>query len=273
MKTLFIFLQRLLPQHLLSRLVGYFAELRIGWFKNMLIRVFIRIFKVDMSEAESPHPADYEHFNAFFTRRLKTDARPVSGQVCSPADGTVSAVGNIDHDRIFQAKGIDYSLEKLLASSEVSQFIDGSFITIYLSPRDYHRVHTPIDSSLNACRYIPGTLFSVNETTTARVPGLFAANERLVCRFDTASGPMCLVMVGAMIVAAIQPVWRSTPWEPREPAGMEFSPPRDFMKGDEFASFKLGSTVILVFPEKLSWCVSAGQQVRLGQPLVTGERR
>ncbi|MBD3646020.1 MAG: phosphatidylserine decarboxylase, partial [Pseudomonadales bacterium] len=152
-------------------------------------------------------------------------------------------------------------------------FQDVSFHTIYLSPRDYHRVHVPVGGSLHDCQYVPGRLFSVNETTTARVPDLFAANERLVGRFETPSGPMGLVMVGAMIVAAIKPAWQNAPFTPREIDGQTFDPPRVFEQAEEFASFLMGSTVILIFPDKVPWTVTPGQQVRLGQALVTDDGR
>lgn len=267
MNAAFILLQRLVPQHFLSRLTGWLAGVRLPWFKDTMIRAFIRVFSVDMSEAVSERIEDYENFNAFFTRKLRPDARPVSGRLCSPADGTISALGRISGDQLFQAKGISYSFEKLLADADTSGFLDGSFITIYLAPADYHRVHMPAAASLGYCRYVPGRLFSVNETTTARVPDLFADNERLVCRFQRETGPMAMVMVGAMIVAGIQPVWRDAPWPPRQAGEQVFDPPRAFGQGDEFGSFKMGSTVILLFPEAIDWLASAGQRVRFGQPL------
>lgn len=267
MNAAFILLQRLVPQHLLSRLMGWLAGVRVPWFKETVIRLFIRVFDVDMSEAASERIEDYENFNAFFTRQLKPNARPVSGRLCSPADGTVSALGRISGDQLFQAKGITYSLEKLLADADISSFVDGSFITIYLAPADYHRVHMPAAANLGSCHYVPGRLFSVNETTTARVPNLFADNERLVGRFQRETGPMAMIMVGAMIVAGIQPIWLDEPWPPRQAGEQVFDPPRAFGQGDEFGSFRMGSTVILLFPEAIDWQASAGQRIRFGEPL------
>lgn len=267
MNAAFIWLQRLIPQHALSRLVGWLAGVKAPWFKNMAIRLFVRVYRVNMNEARSGHIDDYENFNAFFTRALKADARPVSGSVCSPADGTISALGRIYGNRIFQAKGINYSLEKLLADTNVSNFVDGSFVTIYLAPADYHRVHMPVSASLQSCHYVPGKLFSVNATTTAQVPDLFADNERLVCRFQRETLPMTMVMVGAMIVAGIQPVWMDAPWPPGQSGEQVFDPPRLFQQGDEFASFLMGSTVILLFPEAIDWQASPGQKIRFGEPL------
>lgn len=268
MKSLFILLQRVLPQHLLSRMVGRLARIRAGWFKDPAIRLFVKIFDVDMDEAEYRHARDYADFNTFFTRALKPNARPVTGTVCSPADGTISAVGRLEGERLLQAKGIDYSLEKLLAANHVSQYRGGSYFTIYLAPRDYHRVHMPVAGELGHWAYVPGKLFSVNETTTARLPDLFARNERLICHFNTELGPMALIMVGAMIVAGIQPVWREAPLPPRVTATDQFDPPRKFDQGEEFGRFKMGSTVILLFRDRLDWRASPGQRVQFGTPVV-----
>lgn len=268
MKSVFILLQRIVPQHLLSRFAGYLAGIQAPWFKNMAIRLFVRVFHVNMAEAESARAEDYPDFNAFFTRRLQADARPVAGSICSPADGVISALGALAGDQLLQAKGITYSLEKLLAGADARSFFDGSFFTVYLAPADYHRVHMPVSARLTSCRYVPGRLFSVNETTTARVPDLFAENERLICSFQRDEGPMIMIMVGAMIVAGIQPVWRANPWPPHRSDREEFDPPRLFEQGEEFARFRMGSTVILLFPEKLDWCTRAKQRIRLGEPLV-----
>ncbi|MEX2488393.1 MAG: archaetidylserine decarboxylase [Pseudomonadales bacterium] len=270
MKSLFILLQRILPQHLLSRCAGFLAGIRTPWFKNMAIRQFVRIFHVNMSEAESARAEDYLDFNAFFTRRLKPNARPVSGSICAPADGVISALGSLAGGRLLQAKGITYSLEKLLAGANAPEFVNGSFLTVYLAPADYHRVHMPISAELMSCRYVPGKLFSVNETTTTRVTDLFATNERLICSFQREAGPMIMIMVGAMIVAGIQPVWRENPWAPRQPNTEEFNPPRPFQQGEEFARFRMGSTVILLFPENVDWRPCPKQRIRLGESLVDG---
>jgi phosphatidylserine decarboxylase len=282
-KTLFVLLQHLLPQHLLSRLVGRFAECRTPWIKNRLIDGFRRYYDVDMSEALQPDPAAYPHFNAFFTRALKADARPLDttpGAVLSPVDGTISQRGTLQYGRIFQAKGRGYALTTLLGgdSQRADPFIDGEFATLYLSPRDYHRVHMPLTGTLRETVYIPGDLYSVNATTTAGVENLFARNERLVAIFDTALGPMAMVLVGAMIVAGIETVWRGQVAPlPRQPLLLDrfdATPPR-LEQGAEMGRFKLGSTVILLFPKgSLQWLegLSAGSLVRMGERLGLARR-
>ena len=278
MKTLFIALQHLVPLHLLSRLVGKVAACRTGWVKNLFITRFIRQYQVDMSEALNPDPASYATFNQFFTRPLLPDARPIcDGEtIACPADGAVSQAGRIESGRIFQAKGQTFSALELLGGDPAlaALFDEGSFATVYLSPRDYHRVHMPCDGTLKETLYVPGDLFSVNQTTAERVPRLFARNERLVTLFDTDCGPMASVLVGAMIVAGIDTVW----------SGQEAPPPRTVKttrfdqlpapvalgKGAEMGRFWLGSTVILLFAKgQVSWrdnC-TAGSAVRMGQAL------
>lgn len=268
MAWLFVLLQRLLPQHGLSRLVGRIGNAKSGWLRRPLIGAFIRIFRVDMSEAANPSPSSYPTFNAFFTRRLRPDARPVTGSVSSPADGTVSMAGTIRTTQLLQAKNINYSLEKLLAGPEASRYRDGSFCTVYLSPRDYHRVHMPIKATLSSARYVPGKLFSVNAATTNHVSDLFAANERLVMHFDTQMGPMAVVMVGAMIVAGIKTVWRTSPYSARQPVEEKFDAPQQFEQGAELGHFEMGSTVIVIFREQVDWLIASGDMVRMGQPLV-----
>jgi phosphatidylserine decarboxylase len=272
----FVIVQHLLPQHALSRLTGWLARSRIGPLKDWLIRRFIAAFRVDMSEAAEPDPRAYPCFNAFFTRALREGARPVDtgeGVLVSPADGAVSEAGAITGGRIVQAKGHWYSCAELLASSEDARLFEGGeFATIYLSPRDYHRVHMPVEARLTAMRYVPGRLFSVNQVTADNVPGLFSRNERLVCRFETAHGPMALVMVGAMIVAGIETVWTG----PVTPAGrhvLGFELERDaaarsLARGAEMGRFQLGSTVILLFPRstvRLDDVLAAGTPLRMGQ--------
>jgi len=278
-ENLFIWLQHLLPQHLLSRTVGLLAQCRTPWLKNLLIRRFCQRYHVDMSEALEPNPEAYEHFNAFFTRALKPDARPLDttpGAILSPADGAVSQLGKIEHGRIFQAKGRSYGLTTLLGGDcqRADPFINGTFATIYLSPRDYHRVHMPLTGTLRESIYIPGDLYSVNGTTTEGVDDLFARNERLVTIFDTEAGPMAMVLVGAMIVAGIETVWQGQVAPlPRQPLILDRfdnqSPPR-LEKGSEMGRFKLGSTVILLFPEgRTNWLetLQAGSPVRVGERL------
>ena len=278
MKTLFILLQYLVPQHLLSRLAGSVAECRINWVKNLLMGRFIKIFKVDMSEALDPTPWSYGNFNSFFTRALTAGARPIceGATIACPADGTVSQAGPIKGGSIFQAKGRTYSTVELLGGdlALAELFRDGDFATIYLSPRDYHRVHMPCQGVLQRSVYVPGDLFSVNQTTAERVPRLFARNERLVSIFDTPHGPMASVLVGAMIVAAIDTVW-SGQEAPRKRAVHttrfdRLPAPVTIGKGEEMGRFRLGSTVVLLFAkDRVQWrpdC-QAGATVRMGQAL------
>jgi phosphatidylserine decarboxylase len=278
MKTLFVMLQALLPQQLLSRLAGWLAELRHPrWLKDLMISGFIKAFGVNMSDAAEPYPEAYPNFNAFFTRPLRVGARPLAeADILCPADGCVSQIGRIEEASLLQAKGRRYSTWSLLGGDEAraAQFRNGHFATIYLSPRDYHRVHMPIAGELAATRYIPGKLFSVNGTTAAGVDRLFARNERLVCYFDTAAGPMAMVLVGAMVVAGIETVWEGQVAPP--PRAMlqrdyrELPAPVRLAKGEEMGRFKLGSTVILLFPEgAMEWSsdYTAGTPTRLGEAL------
>ncbi len=234
-------------------------------FKNTLIRKFIDLYKVDMDEALETNPVRYRSFNDFFTRALHPNARPVNedeNSIVSPADGILSQAGDIENGAIFQAKGHDYSLLELLGGDLVwsRRFEEGSFATIYLSPRDYHRVHMPFTGTLQKMIHVPGRLFSVNDTTTRRVPGLFARNERVVCLFETELGPMAVILVGALFVASIETVWAGTitpvsrqvrrweypPTPPDEPVRLE--------KGEEMGRFNMGSTVILLFgKDVLDW--------------------
>ncbi|GAB5415148.1 MAG: archaetidylserine decarboxylase [Congregibacter sp.] len=278
MDRLFIFLQRVLPQHALSRSVGAMASAKKPrWLVTRIIRLFAAHYEVALEEAKRPFPEAYDSFNAFFTRELKDDARSlcVSGIAC-PADGVISECGDIDGELLLQAKGKHYSLEQLLAGDRgrVEQFAGGSFLTVYLSPRDYHRVHMPLDGQLQASAYVPGDLFSVNGTTAAAIDGLFARNERHISYFETPRGPMAMVLVGAMIVAGIETVWAGQVaprprqierWNHADP-----QPPILINRGEEMGRFMLGSTVILLFPRGVaSWnedC-AAGKPVRLGEQL------
>lgn len=279
MNIAFIIIQYLLPQHLLSRLVGKLAETEIPWLKNLLIENFIKQYQVNMSEAADPEARNYRNFNAFFTRPLRDDARPIADgnntMIC-PADGAISQLGDIRSGRVFQAKGQDYSLLELLGgnSDDAEAFADGSFATIYLSPKDYHRVHMPLDGTLRRMTYVPGALFSVNTVTAENVPRLFARNERAVCVFDTEYGPMAVILVGAMIVAGIETVWE----------GQIAPPPRtiktrdyhsetqaiELKKGEEMGRFKLGSTaIVLMGKDCVNWAENyqALTPTRLGEAL------
>ncbi|MDX3905462.1 MAG: archaetidylserine decarboxylase [Pigmentiphaga sp.] len=274
---LFIYSQYLAPQALVSSLFGRLAECRVAALKNGAIDRFIRQYGVDMSEALEPDPHAYEHFNAFFTRALRPGARPLDGSpgaILCPADGAISQLGDIRQGRIFQAKGRDFSAAELLGGDpgRARPFLDGKFATIYLSPRDYHRVHMPVAGTLRETVYIPGRLFSVNPLTARSVPRLFARNERLACLFDTQCGPMAVVLVGAMIVGAMETVWAGQV----RPHGRHVvaTPYADgavrLDKGAEMGRFKLGSTVVVLFgPGKVDWNETLGplSGVRMGQAL------
>lgn len=278
MNSLFIFFQHIVPQHLLSRLTGWLAQVRHPvWLKNFVIEQFVRRFKVDMAEAQEPDLTAYANFNAFFTRPLREGARPIaSADIVCPADGAISQLGAIDEGRIFQAKGHYFSTRELLGGDDerAELFCDGQFATIYLSPKDYHRVHMPLAGTLTATRYVPGKLFSVNGVTAENVERLFARNERLVCHFDTQAGPMALILVGAMVVAGIETVWSGQvappPSLPVERDYKNLPEPVSLAKGEEMGRFKLGSTAILLFPkDAIAWdaSYSAGSATRLGESL------
>ncbi|QNI02580.1 phosphatidylserine decarboxylase [Halomonas sp. SH5A2] len=252
----FSLIQYPLPHHALSRLTGLFAQCDNPWVKNTLINAFIRRFNVDMSQALEPDPAAYTTFNDFFTRALKEDARPIHEGIISPADGTLSQYGRFQAGQLVQAKGHTYSAQTLLGGDTAlaEEFLGGSFATVYLSPKDYHRVHMPVTGTLREMIYVPGRLFSVNQATANYVPGLFARNERLVCIFDTEQGPMAMVLVGAMIVAAIETVWSGqvTPLS-GHPQRMQFGQPVTLEKGAEMGRFKLGSTVVMCFAKPVNF--------------------
>ena len=274
--------QYLLPQRLSSRCIYALTRVRAPWFKNRLIRVFSRRFGVNLGEAESADPNAYPHFNAFFTRALRPSARPLAAPanaLCSPVDGAVSQLGTAAGGRLLQAKGRDYSLGELLGDERRAQpFLGGPFITLYLSPRDYHRIHMPLAGRLCETVHIPGRLFSVSPLTTRVVPQLFARNERLVSLFDTAAGPLALVMVGAINVGSMQTVWAGqiTPPYGRPGRVMVQSYPAAgetavaLAKGMEMGRFNMGSTVILLFaPGAASWsaALAPGAPVKMGQQL------
>ena len=272
---LFVTLQYLIPQHGLSRLVGMLARSEVPWIKTTFISLFMKRFGIDLSEAQIEDPDRFETFNAFFTRALKPDARPLeasdAADIACPADGAVSQLGAIRANQVFQAKGHDYSLYDLLGgdSALASEFTNGQFATIYLSPRDYHRVHMPATGTLRETRYVPGDLFSVNEATANGVPNLFARNERLVCIFDTEHGPAAVILVGAMIVAGIETVFSGqvTPL-PKQVVTTDYqrTAPITLEKGDELGRFLLGSTVVLLFPEgkaRFESDLKAGSLVRV----------
>lgn len=224
-------------------------------------------YGINIDDAKETNIDAYRNFNDFFSRELKDGIRPITGRYCSPADGTVSAAGIIKAGQIFQAKGINYKLEKLLASNDIEHLNNGSFITVYLSPKDYHRVHCPIDATLIAARYVPGKLFSVSQTNAERVTDLFADNERLIMEFDTQSGKMMVIMVGAMIVAAIQPVWRKQPYTAREINETTFETGVEYQQGDELGAFKMGSTAIIITENSITWLPKSNQVIQMGESL------
>lgn len=253
---LFVALQRLLPKHALSRLIAKLAASKNNWLKNTLINRAIKTFDINMDEAISDDLSSYDSFNAFFTRALKPESRPLDSAaniITSPADGVISQAGEISKNRVLQAKNVDYSLARLVGDSkQAKQYENGIFATIYLSPKDYHRVHIPADGQLLCSRYIPGELFSVNQQTAEMVPNLFARNERLVCEFKSQQiGHFSVIFVGAMLVAGIETVWGGME-KPGPGAVREYDYSEQniqFAKGDEIGRFKFGSTVILLFPE------------------------
>jgi len=266
--------QYVIPQHGISRLMGKLAESKKTWIKNPFINWFKNKFQVDLSEAVIQNVDDFANFNAFFTRALKEGARPLDTEstLVSPVDGEISQIGPIKGDNVFQAKGQKYSLNKLIGNDELAEpYQDGEFTTIYLSPKDYHRIHCPIDAELKAMTYIPGQLFSVNHITARTIPGLFARNERLVAHFDTQLGPMAMVLVGATIVASIETVWSGIITPPRGPAirTWAYEPEQiQFKAGDEIARFRLGSTVIITLPKgctKWHEDLQSGSELRMGQ--------
>ncbi|HEY5716823.1 MAG TPA: archaetidylserine decarboxylase [Psychromonas sp.] len=249
--------QYLLAKHLLSRLVGKLAAARAGKLTTFLIKKFIKQFKVDMSEALHSSADDFKTFNDFFTRELKPGIRPIiegDDNLALPVDGCVSQIGEIKEGRIFQAKGHDFSLRELLGGRDdvAAPFDEGLFSTIYLSPKDYHRIHMPISGKLEQMIFIPGDLFSVNPLTAQNVPNLFARNERAVAIFSTAVGPMAMVLVGATIVASIETVWAGT-IAPTKNKEIQYWDYRDqdivLQKGAEMGRFKLGSTIVALFPK------------------------
>ncbi len=270
---LFVWLQYLLPQHALSRLAGKIARCRIGWLKNALILLFARRYQVDLTEAEIENPKAYACFDEFFTRALKPGARPLPQDpefIVCPADGRLSQLGSLTGEWLIQAKGRDYSAQALLGDAALAEpFVDGEFATIYLSPRDYHRVHMPYPGTLKEMLHIPGCLFSVSESTAEEVENLFARNERVVCLFDTELGPMAIVLVGALLVAGIETVWHGlvTPPSGRQIRRWRYDGLR-LERGAELGRFHLGSTVILLFPPaSLIWRVQARKKARVGEIL------
>ncbi len=273
----YVDLQYLIPHHLLSALMYKATRARWKPWKDLLIQRIIDLYKVDMGLAQESDPLAYDNFNAFFTRALKPDARPLdpgADTVICPADGALSQAGEIRDGRIFQAKRRDYSLLELLGGdADWSRHFDGGgFATIYLSPRDYHRVHMPLDGKLRRMLHVPGRLFSVNPTTTRLVPRLFARNERVVSLFDSPAGPMAVILVGAIFVAGIDTVWAGTVTpEGRRVRAWDYGRTQESVeltRGAEMGRFNMGSTVILLFgPGQVHWTgdLKPGAMLKMGQ--------
>lgn len=247
-----------MPKHFISRVVGKLAAAKAGAFTTLLIKLFIKQYKIDMSEALHEDPAHYPTFNEFFTRPLKDGIRPLASEeniVAHPVDGAISQLGDIENGQLIQAKGHNYSINALLGGNEQDSapFMGGKFATIYLAPKDYHRIHMPVDGTLKRMIYVPGDLFSVNPLTAQNVPNLFARNERVVAIFDTPMGELAMVLVGATIVASIETIWAGTVTPPAGKDVFSWDYPASgeravkLKKGDEMGRFKLGSTVILAW--------------------------
>lgn len=278
---LFVGLQYLLPHHLLSAVMYRITRSEVRWFKNLLIRKVIRLYGVDMDEAMEPNPTAYASFNHFFTRALLPNARPLDPNpdaILCPADGALSQAGPIENGRIFQAKGHDYSLLELLGGDREwsERFAGGSYATIYLSPRDYHRVHMPVTGALKRMLHVPGRLFSVNPVTTRLVPCLFARNERVVSLFETEQGPVAVILVGAIFVSSMDTVWagsitpgrrdRVRSWDYEGEQAVELD------RGAEMGRFNMGSTVVLLFgKDRAGWSgdLAPGGHLRMGQRIGT----
>jgi len=272
--------QYLLPKHLLTFLAGKLAEAKMGKFTTFLITQFIKKFKIDMSEAKHSDPAYFDTFNNFFTRELKEGLRPIvegDNNLATPVDGCVSQQGDIKEGRIFQAKGHVFSLRELVGGRDdvAAPFDDGIFSTVYLAPKDYHRIHMPIAGKLEKMIFIPGDLFSVNPLTAQNVPNLFARNERAVAIFSTAIGPMAMVLVGATIVGSIETVWEGT-LKAQKNKELQYWDYKDqdihLEKGAEMGRFKLGSTIVALFPKdtiEFSEALAPSSVTRLGELFAT----
>jgi phosphatidylserine decarboxylase len=248
-----VWLQYLLPKHAITAFGWHVATARAGSITTGIIRWFVGKYGVNMAEAANPDITSYPSFNEFFTRALKSGARPLAqADLVCPVDGAISQFGRIERDQIFQAKGHSFSTTALVGGDAAlgAQFENGHFANIYLSPKDYHRIHMPCDGRLTRMTYVPGDLFSVNPVTAQGVPGLFARNERVVCVFDSARGPFVLVLVGAAIVGSMATVWQGVINPPRGPVReWRYDDQKiELKQGDEMGRFLLGSTVVMLFP-------------------------
>lgn len=270
--------QYALPHHALSIMMSKLTHCTHPAWKNAMIRGISKVYGVNLAEAKYPDLDHYPSFNAFFTRELKDGVRPIaaaSDAVACPADGAISQIGRIEDGKIFQAKGHHYTALELLGgdAERAKAFENGQFATIYLSPKDYHRLHMPLTGTLKEMVHVPGRLFSVNDTTVGTVPNLFARNERVVCLFDTAAGPMALILVGAIFVSSIETVWHGvvTPPSISEACSWQYDQhPLQLDKGAEMGRFNMGSTIIVLFgKDQIDWLeqLSPGQPVKLGQAI------
>jgi phosphatidylserine decarboxylase len=272
--------QYILPQHFLSNLMARLTHAKCKVWKNLFIKLIIRLYGVNMNEAKTQDLNEYASFNEFFTRELKPGVRTFPTEtkaIACPADGAVSQAGPIESGNIFQAKGKSFTTTDLLGgdTARAKPFQDGVFTTIYLSPKDYHRLHMPITGSLREMVHIPGRLFSVNTATTNSVPGLFARNERVACIFDTEAGPMALIMVGAIFVSSVETVWHGVVTPPTVSSVRNWHYDTDapsLQRGDEMGRFNMGSTIIVLFgKDKAQWDdeFAAGKLVALGENIGT----
>ena len=269
--------QYLFPKQALTAFAGWVASRERGWVTTEIIRRFVAKYQVNMDEALDSNISSYRSFNDFFTRALKPGARPLAhAELICPVDGAISQFGTIAKDQIFQAKGHSYSTTAVVGGdvSLAALFEDGSFATLYLSPRDYHRIHMPADGRLSRMIYVPGELFSVNPTTARGVPGLFARNERVVCVFESASGPFVLILVGATIVGSMATVWHGVVNPPRLPdvKTWNYGGQNIVLKqGDEMGRFLLGSTVVMLFPKSRQGLLQFNPAWAPGRPICLGE--
>jgi phosphatidylserine decarboxylase len=283
-REMFARLQKISPNHCLSQCAGRFAHSRRPGFKNWAIRRFIRHFSVDLTESLITDIHQFSSFNDFFIRRLKPEARLLpqeTSAIACPADGVISEFGRIQAGQLLQAKNKYYSLQALLADDSVlaQSFLDGDFCTIYLAPKDYHRVHLPYDGELRQMIYVPGRLFSVNPASVSHVSQLFAHNERVICVFHTVFGPMAVIFVGATLVGSVVTPWHGQvmPVSVRKTQSYSYSnAAMVFRRGDEIGYFQWGSTVIMLFPaDSVQWrdALQAGSSVRMGENLASCEAR
>lgn len=274
-KRLNVYLQYLLPQHLLSNAVGLIANAKVVWLKNFLIKNFIKLYHVNLAEAREENPLHYPCFNDFFIRHLKPELRPIAkgeNNIVSPADGTIAEIGSLQSSTLISAKQIYFNLTSLFAGNQelARDFSDGSFATVYLAPHNYHRVHMPITGKLYQTIFIPGKLFSVNKMSTSIIPNIYGRNERFICLFNTEHGKAAVILVGALIVGNIHVAWRKDTVR-SSTFSVEKMHPTLMQQGEELGYFSMGSTVILLFQKGAAWLpeIHAETPVQYGQLLGT----